>query len=1127
MKALVSAPASVGLSPAKEDIDYKWSIKEKGMGDILPLAPDPVSPSAKEHGAKDWAKGMFDDKNEISEALLSEGFTFPPRAPHRPGQFTNIPRPGLFKEPLDRRPLESCQTPAGPSAKKNANEKMARASPLDLPELCLPGTSSNIDSAQRRKGDAEDSKKHQLGLRSNKLQKSKFFLPSSETISTDLPCPQSCSPKDGGEMAQVPKLLSPPKLTSSPTQRQHIGLPTAINHKAAVRKSVDVGDVPQQRSLAKKMISNPRRQSTPSVCGDLELPTHYSPAKSRHRHKHHTNRPTIYGSTKGHEHPSRHRSSSIASSNISKKRSRAHHLHASPNSDRKLLAMEKAAIHWNECVQISAEESSAARREVQRLQEEIHQQESELEKARELLDQKDVKLSEIEKLYTTLLEEDSRVAGDNKTLNEELTTLRQQLSEEKKQRELVDDRHRACRDKLNEAIKEQQELFVRSRAFYEEMMAELRKENARKTLDSDAVEKALESSRQKRDEMKRCLEEYRMQMEEAIKQKNQAVSELKEKLTLQEVLLAQEKLFADHIHTQTDEQSMTYQRVRTLEAKVDALMAHQAEQDEQRHSDAQQNTQLMNMLSLKLDSLIAGGNLVVSNMLSRDDLELKLAAAEKNILQRLSPAIHSLENGQIDMTTAVAQLEASIGRDLDHFKDEAIQLMDACKESKEGGNQQVEEVLAYLQKLGHSLKKTESSCEEMGQKFDVLAGSEQSAQRETSNLLQDFMQRLSAREIKLDNLERQILQAYEGFTDKIETIVAGAISDEGETTSFVRSAAAELCATLEKGFGQERERTSQLLQGNENIVKVLTSHIDEQKKLASQADHDTCELQATLTSEREAAAQLRRQIQGLEQKAQETEELRNQWLKDIEVVDTVRSQLKAIKERIPQVETYDKKLDRIVEISRSIQSSASYLATEREWVQAELEGIMPKPVVSEPATSGEATQTPLARSIEAHEVTERALVKEDVISRKVTVHSPDPGEGSPLPPPTVMQEQKRRREITQLRSILKTHALPDAVEAGDLEGPSARSQANYGKPNQSLNGSLNKSTSTSAKDMVSEIRSRLLRHDWSFPTVADFERDIQLASKKRQAPQDNQMASDSFDASNRDLKKARTECCIE
>lgn len=162
MDALSPDPAPIGPSPGKGNIDYKWPIKDKGIGDMLSLAPDPISPSAKEHGTKDWAKGMFDDKNEISEALLSDGFIFPPRAPHRPGQFTNIPRPGLFKELLDPRPQETCHTPAGPSAKKNSGEQVARASPLDLPELCLPGKASNIDSAQRQKADAEGSKKHQL-----------------------------------------------------------------------------------------------------------------------------------------------------------------------------------------------------------------------------------------------------------------------------------------------------------------------------------------------------------------------------------------------------------------------------------------------------------------------------------------------------------------------------------------------------------------------------------------------------------------------------------------------------------------------------------------------------------------------------------------------------------------------------------------------------------------------------------------------------------------------------------------------------------------------------------------------------------------------------------------------------
>lgn len=180
--------------------------------------------------------------------------------------------------------------------------------------------------------------------------------------------------------------------------------------------------------------------------------------------------------------------------------------------------MQQVAQYWNECIQITDEETSEACREIQRLQDDIHHQEAELEKARELLNQKDTKLCDIEKLYKTLLEEDTRVVGDNKNLSSELTSLRQQLSEEKKRGEIVNDKHRAYRSKLNEAIKEQQDLFLRSRAFYQETMDQLRKDNASKTTASDVVDKALESSRKKREEMRKCMEEYRMQMEKDVKQ---------------------------------------------------------------------------------------------------------------------------------------------------------------------------------------------------------------------------------------------------------------------------------------------------------------------------------------------------------------------------------------------------------------------------------------------------------------------------------------------------------------------------------------------------------------------------------------------------------------------------------
>lgn len=156
MKPLGSDPGLGGLSPGKGTLDYGWTIKEKGLGDMLSLVPEPGSPkTTKDHRIKDWSKSILDDKQEISEASLSEGFTFPLREPPRPGQFTNITRHSLFTKPFDSQPPESCQNLPGLPPKDRITGPLARASPLDLPELCLPGKPSNIDSIHEHKGDSE------------------------------------------------------------------------------------------------------------------------------------------------------------------------------------------------------------------------------------------------------------------------------------------------------------------------------------------------------------------------------------------------------------------------------------------------------------------------------------------------------------------------------------------------------------------------------------------------------------------------------------------------------------------------------------------------------------------------------------------------------------------------------------------------------------------------------------------------------------------------------------------------------------------------------------------------------------------------------------------------------------
>lgn len=300
----------------------------------------------------------------------------------------------------------------------------------------------------------------------------------------------------------------------------------------------------------------------------------------------------------------------------------------------------------------------------------------------------------------------------------------------------------------------------------------------------------------------------------------------------------------------------------------------------------------------------------------------------------------------------------------------------------------------------------------------------------------------------------------------------------------------------------------------------MAAHISEHKQPITQANHKTCQLQTTLEIEREAVVQLTRKLEELEQKAQENEVLRDRWLKEIESVEAARAQLKTLQEQTSPIEVYEKKIDRLVEISRFIQSSTSYLTTESEWVQQELVTRAPGPTV-------EADNNSSVPPTGSSGVTEtQPPAKEDGTFRKVTVYSPDPGERSPSPPPTVIQEQKRRREITQLRSILKGQVQSATIESGSIEGPSKTLQVNQSNLPALPNGSISKAGSSS-KQMVAEICSRLVRHDWSFPTVADFERDIQLASKKRERSQNNPMSSQLDNPSYRDPKKLKTVSSID
>lgn len=112
-----------------------------------------------------------------------------------------------------------------------------------------------------------------------------------------------------------------------------------------------------------------------------------------------------------------------------------------------------------------------------------------------------------------LQENNSHAASEKKRLSEEIGVLNSQLSESKTRASELRNKQRQIRDKFNEAIQEQQDLYKRSQNFYEASMRDLRKEKEKRLAESAKINNAVEKGFQKRQELMKCLQELRNQME--------------------------------------------------------------------------------------------------------------------------------------------------------------------------------------------------------------------------------------------------------------------------------------------------------------------------------------------------------------------------------------------------------------------------------------------------------------------------------------------------------------------------------------------------------------------------------------------------------------------------------------
>ena len=310
---------------------------------------------------------------------------------------------------------------------------------------------------------------------------------------------------------------------------------------------------------------------------------------------------------------------------------------------------------------------------------------------------------------------------------------------------------------------------------------------------------------------------------------------------------------------------------------------------------------------------------------------------------------------------------------------------------------------------------------------------------------------------------------------------------------------------------QELERTGTAILTLHNQINECKDTVT--KATASVSSPEVAQLRARLHEEESNVARLAEEIRKSKEEAPSSDELREQWARDIDIVNSLRSKLSAAHQRIPRVESIAAKLEGIGRLNEFIRSTADFLANGRDWAQRKLNlelGIDPpcskisqqdmewKSDIKIP----DVLITQEDKSDPAGEIGQPDLASSEFAPRKVTVLSPALDYRSPSPPPTVAEEQTRRRENVKRRSILRMSIVPDNGQScsasESLHQPINQSQ--YNRPVVAQDFIVD--SGASHKNLIVErIRSGLVpvakkESTWAFPTVAEFEESSQATANK-------------------------------
>ncbi|KAJ6788520.1 hypothetical protein PWT90_01634 [Aphanocladium album] len=706
------------------------------------------------------------------------------------------------------------------------------------------------------------------------------------------------------------------------------------------------------------------RSQTPQHCGDLEGYGEYEASST-------TRTPNnVRLSRRG---QSRSRGYDIASSvsrrthsrasNISRKRRMVGVDYQAFEPDRKRLAMSEAVKHWNECMQITTEESDRAKSAINHLKRKLQRQASELQAAQQALQTGNTDLRVLQKQYKDLQAKDYKATegkGELEVKYKELSTEYERLRAQVKE---LPSKYSSCEGKLDGAISEQRELFNKSKNFYNSLAKRLEEDEARGKANVEAVEQALETSKQKRDELKKFVEHMQHDFQFQKSEYEHKIQTLEERNEAQcdqidAIEEDKEKLYHEMIASRS-----TKACIEGVNARLSGFVA------QLRALDASKDTSAIELRSVKLrlDDLPTSNDLLeLKAQASASDI--KINDLEKLIRESLLPAIESISSRQTDSQTSVDSLAAIVETGLVKVQDR---------------------IQTHAIELDKTLKSDNNSRAEVANLLNLIsaANGDLSSRVEVANSrLENLSENISSRGTTGIKITK-ICEAIQQLSDRSDSILAA----QGKQNEVIGNRHELLAGQIDSKALNQETVTRELINGIKHQLDTTLSTM--QERLAAKAVKSDGKF---ISVDK----------------------------KSLKQIEALRSNLQQIESQLSKVEKVPSSLQKIYDLSLLIEETSKYMDKEEHWVHkiiGERQLDSDTCTTTDISTTHESTSQHSVFSRSGVGSSSQGSSAEDISdsqSRKVVVHSPKLQCDSPLPV-TRAQEQRRRRENNKPRSILK------------------------------------------------------------------------------------------------------------